>query len=120
MFWQYNDDFFLDNIMFKVVYIVDFVEDDEFDIVDDIGFMVKYIVQNFCSYDEIVGFWVDLNIISQNINFVECLFEVMEFLVVECFDWGCVNSFCYVFCCKSNGVFSYYCFVCRSMGCDEY
>lgn len=45
-----------------IVYIVNLVENDKFDITNQISAFVEHASKNFCRHDQTVRFWIDLNV----------------------------------------------------------
>jgi hypothetical protein len=66
---------------------VNFVEDDELNISNEIGALVKHAPENLGCHDQAAGFRVDLYISCEDSNIIKNLPEVSELLVTQCLYW---------------------------------
>jgi hypothetical protein len=122
----------------RIINIVHFVKNHEFDISNKICSLVQHASQNLSGHYQTSGLWVDLNISCQNSNgrWRKRLFKITEFLVGEGFDgrgidctvWNCLEQSlhtsgpsipCHVFLSQCNSIFSYNSFACWSMRSDK-
>ena len=73
----------------SIIDIMNLVENDEFNISDEIRTLVEHASENFRGHNQTVRLGVDLDISSQDPNGVrtEGLLEVPEFLVRKSLDW---------------------------------
>ena len=73
----------------RIVNIMDLIENDEFDISDEVRSLVKHTSENLCGHNQTIRLRVDLDIPGQDPDGVrtEGLLEVPEFLVGKSLDW---------------------------------
>ncbi len=86
MCWQHDDDLFPDHATLKVVDVMYLVKDDKLDISNEISSAVEHTPQNLGGHDQTAGFRVDLDVASQDTDFVKLQPEVPELLVAQRLD----------------------------------
>ena len=86
MLRQHNDDFLPHDASLRIVDVMDLVEDDEFDVSDQVSSTVEHTSQDLGCHDQTACFRSYLYVSSQDTNIVELSPEVSELLVAEGFD----------------------------------
>jgi hypothetical protein len=104
---QHNDDFLPDDTTLRIVHVMHFIEDNEFDVSDQIGTTVEHASKNFRCHDQTACLRSDLNVTSQDTDIVELVAEVSELLIAQGLDGRRVDGFRHVFRRKGDGVFSH-------------
>lgn len=76
-----------------IVYIMHFIENNKFNISNQVCAFIEHASKNFSRHDQATCFWVDLNVARQNADRIttESLLEVPEFLVRQSLDRGSID-----------------------------
>ena len=75
-----------------IVYVMNFVENDPFQVSDDIASVVQHRPKNLGGHNQARGFLVDLYVARDEAHVLECRLEVAKFLIGERLNRRRVNS----------------------------
>jgi hypothetical protein len=89
---------------------VNLIEDDPFNLSDDLTAAIDHIPQDLCSHHQACSALVDGDITSHQSYIAEFLFEFSVLLIGECFDGRCVDDSTVIFQGECDRVFGDGCF----------
>lgn len=94
--WKFNDDFFPDWASLLVIDVMDFIEDNPFDVGDSWWVIVKHLLENLSGHDQAWRVFIKLNISCEHANITELELEVSVLLIRQWFDRRCVDRLSHV------------------------
>ena len=94
-FWKMDQDLFPNGTAKLIGEVMNFIHDDELQVVESSRIRVDHISQNFSRHYDDIGLRIDAGITREktNIRFSEHLFEIRKFLVGQGFNRRSVKTF---------------------------
>src|SRR5690242_5845250 len=97
MLRKHDDNLLPYHTSLQVVHIMNFIENDVFNISNKISSTIEHTSENLCSHDETAGLGSDLYISSKDTNVVKGLPKVAELLIAQRLDGRSIDGLSHVF-----------------------
>ena len=107
VFRKHDNSFFPNHTPFRIIYVMNFVENDPLNISDHFCSSVKVVSENLSSHNDATSMRVHADITCDYTNRVKLFWKLSIFLIWKSFDWRSINNFSFMFHRQSNTILSY-------------
>lgn len=105
---------------FRIVNIVNFIENYPFDVSDHFRSPIQVIPQNLCSHNNTTRMRIHTHISRHDTNRIKFLRKLSIFLIRKSLNWRSINNFTFVLDRQGNSVLSYNSFTSTCMSSHKY